>query len=235
MSRTKNIFLEVLFFLIVVFQTASQAGTLDLIGSGATQDAFKKFSKELGLAVSYLPLAPAEPLGIIGFDAGAEVTTGSIKKISGAKTTLVLPKLHLQKGLPFGFDVGAVYSQVSALDIALVGAELKYALISGNVALPAVALRAGYTKLTGVDELDLSTLSADLSVSKGFTFITPYAGVGMVQVTAKEKAGLNLAEEKQSLSKQFVGVKISLAVINFVLEADFSDVPLYTLRINAGL
>jgi hypothetical protein len=117
----------------------------------------------------------------------------------------------------------------------LVGGELKYAIISGNVALPAVAVRAGYTQLTGVDELELSTLSADLSISKGITFITPYAGVGVVQVTSKEKAGLDLAEEKQSITKGFVGVKISFAVINFVAEADFSDVPLYTLRVNVGL
>ena len=235
MSRTKMIFLGAGFFFLFAFQTFAQAGTLDLIGSNAGQAEFKRFSKELGIAISYLPVSPAEPLGIVGFDAGAEITTGSIKKVNGSKTTVVLPKLHLQKGLPFGFDIGAIYSKISALDIALVGGELKYAIISGNVALPAVAVRAGYTQLTGVDELELSTLSADLSISKGITFITPYAGVGVVQVTSKEKAGLDLAEEKQSITKGFVGVKFSFAVINFVAEADFSDVPLYTLRVNVGL
>jgi len=241
MSRIKIIFFGIGMFLVFAFQTIAEAGELNLSGSGLIQDEFKNMSKELGLAVSYLPVSPAEPLGIIGFDAGAEVTiipteSDSFKKVGVSSKTLILPKLHLQKGLPFGFDIGAIYANAPSLDIALVGGEIKYAIIAGNVALPAVAVRAGYTKLIGVDSLDLSTLSADVSVSKGLTFITPYAGVGVVQVTSKTSAIPLLTEEKQKITKGFVGVKISFAVINFVAEADFSDVvPLYTLRINAGL
>jgi len=234
------IFLGATLFFLFAFQTFAHAGALNLTGSGLAQSAFKDISKELGLAVSYLPVAPAEPLGIIGFDAGVEVTAVSLESnhfstVGVSSKTIVLPKLHLQKGLPFGIDVGAIYANVPGIDVQLVGGEIKYAIIGGNIALPAVAVRAGYTKLLGVDSLDLSTLSADVSVSKGITLVTPYAGIGAVQVTAKEKAGLGLAEEKQTLTKGFVGVKISLAVINFVFEADFADVPLYTLRVNVGL
>ena len=234
------IFLGVGIFFLFAFQTFAQAGTLNLTDSELVQNEFKSISKELGLAVSYLPVSPAEPLGVVGFDAGIEVTavptkSDSFKKVGVSSETLILPKLHIQKGLPFGIDIGAIYSKVPGLDIELVGAELKYAIIAGNVALPAVAVRGAFTKLLGVDSLDLSTVSADVSVSKGFTFITPYAGVGMVRVTSKENASLILKEEKQTLTKGFVGVKISLAVINFIAEADFSEIPLYTLRVNVGL
>ena len=239
MSRVKMIFLGVGVLFLFAFQTYAQAGTLNIPSVGLSQAEFKDISKELGLAVSYLPLSPAEPLGIIGFDAGLEVTAASTKsdswrKVGNPPKTIILPKLHVQKGLPFGIDVGAIYSSVPGLNVQLVGGEIKYAIIGGNIALPAVAVRGTYTKLLGVDSLDLSTVSADLSVSKGFTFITPYAGAGVVRVTSKANVA-GLTEEKQNLSKGFVGVRISLAVINFVFEADFAEIPLYTVRVNVGL
>ncbi|MEK7702708.1 MAG: hypothetical protein AAB317_01940 [Nitrospirota bacterium] len=243
MSSVKMIFLGMGAFFLFSFQTAAHAGSLNLPSSNFAQKEFVDLSRELGLAISYVPAAPAEPLGIVGFDAGLEVTAVQIsqdnpfweKVAPSAPSLLPLPKIHLQKGLPFGIDLGLVYSAVPQLDLSVMGAEIKYAVIAGNVALPAVAIRGAYTKLSGVDTLDLSTMSLDLSVSKGFTFITPYAGVGTVQVAAKEKAGLGLKEVKENLTKGFAGVRISLAVINFVFEADFAEVPLYTLRVNVGL
>jgi hypothetical protein len=239
----KKILFASLVFSLFSFQTAAQAGSFSIPTTGFAQQEFIDLSRELGLAISYVPAAPAEPLGIVGFDAGLEITAVPISQDNsfwkavapGAPSMLPLPKIHLQKGLPLGIDVGAVYSSVSQLDLSMFGAEIKYAIIAGNVALPAVAVRAAYTQLTGVDSLDLSTLSADISVSKGVAFVTPYAGVGMVQVKAKEKAGLGLQDVKENLTKGFVGVKISIAVINFVFEADFAEVPLYTLRLNVGL
>jgi|GEM_PF-117551 len=215
-----------------------QAGTL-------TQSEFRDFSEEAGLAVSYLPLSPAESLGIVGIDIGIEVTAADIREDQSFWTKLthnnnppslmILPKLHVQKGLPFGFDVGAVYSKVPQSNISMVGGELKWAFISGNAAVPAVAIRGSYTKLLGVSDLDLQTIGADLSISKGFAFITPYAGVGEVWIISKEKVStLNLDSENLSLTKGFIGVKISLLIVNFVAEADFSKIPLYSARINIG-
>lgn len=241
MSMVKKIFFVSLVFSLFSFQTSAQAGSINF-GPGFDQKEFENFSKELGLAVSYLPASPAEPLGILGFDVGVEVTAIPIEsdqsywtEVVNPPDTLLLPKLHVQKGLPLGIDIGAVYSSVSRLDLSMFGAEIKYAVLAGNVALPAVSVRAAYTQLDGVDSLDLSTLSADISVSKGVAFVTPYAGYGVVQVKAKEKAGLGLQDVKETLPKGFVGVKLSIAVINFVFEADFAEVPLYTLRLNVGL
>ncbi len=241
MSSLKKVFFQFI-LLFFAYQTLAWGGTIDL-GKGIAQDQFKSLSKELGLAVSYIPASPAEPLGITGFDVGLEVTVAPISEeqifwktvAPDAPSALPLPKIHVQKGLPFGIDVGVVYSSVPQLDLSVVGGEIKYALLSGNVALPAVSVRGAYTQLAGLDSLDLSTFSADLSVSKGFALVTPYLGVGQVQVTSKGKAGASaLTEEKQDLSKSFVGVKVSLALINFVAEADFAEVPLYTLRVNVG-
>jgi len=209
------------------------------------QSEFENLSRELGLSLSYIPLAPAEPLGITGFDIGIEATMADIgageiywqKAVAdqSVPSTLIIPKIHAQKGLPFGIDLGIIYSAVPDTNIALLGGEVKWAFIKGSAVTPSLALRGTYTKLLGVDDIDLHTYSADLSVSKGFGMLTPYAGVGQVWIESKEKVALlNLDKASLSETKFFLGVKLSLAILNFVAEADFSDIPMYSLRANIG-
>ncbi|MBI3805001.1 MAG: hypothetical protein HY282_14720 [Nitrospirae bacterium] len=230
---------------ILYLTTPAHAADFDLHLAGTTlsQSEFKSLSEEAGLALSYLPLSPAQPLGILGFDIGVEVTAADIHEdrsfwrrvTTDPPGQMILPKLHVQKGLPFGFDIGAVYSKVPQSNISMAGGELKWAFVPGNALYPAVAIRGSYTKLLGVGDLDLQTIGADLSVSKGIAFVTPYAGIGEVWVKSKDKAAAPaLGQENLNLTKGFVGVKISLLIVNFVAEADFSKIPLYSLRINVG-
>lgn len=203
------------------------------------QSEFRDLSEQVGLAIAYLPLAPAEPLGLLGFDLGVEVTTAKIdaddpfwtKLVPEAPSYLPFPKLHLQKGLPFGIDVGVVYTKVPSSNIGMFGGELKWAILKGTLATPALALRGSYTALTGVDHLDVSTYGADVSVSKGVAFLTPYVGVGQVWIKSSSDApGLSLRAESISATRGFVGLKLSLLVLSFAAEADFSKIPLYSLR-----
>jgi hypothetical protein len=210
-----------------------------------SQSQFHDFSKQGGLAISYFPLAPAEPLGITGFDIGGEVTLANIDqnesfwkdiaKDNDPPDLLILPKIHVQKGIPFGIDLGIVYSKVPNSNISMIGGEIKWAFIGGNLVFPALALRGSYTTLLGVDDLGMSTYGVDLSISKGISFITPYAGIGEVWIDSKPKSSLvSLSTENISLTKGFVGVKLSLFVVNFVAEADFSTIPVYSARLNFG-
>src|SRR5512143_1315421 len=69
------------------------------------QSDFRALSEDLGAALSYKALAPAEPLGITGFDIGVELTATSLehsqvfdKATNGSGlSTLPLAKLHLHK------------------------------------------------------------------------------------------------------------------------------------------
>ena len=159
------------------------------------QSEFRTLSEDLGAALSYKPVTPAAPLGVTGFDIGMEVTQTDMSKSSQiwSKATgggssiskLYIPKLHIDKGLPFGIDVAAFYSKIPSTNISLVGAELRYAILEGGIAMPAVAVRGAYTKLGGVDQLSFDTKSLDISISKGFAMFTPYAGVGQVWVNSK--------------------------------------------------
>lgn len=87
--------------------------------------------------------------------------------------TLYIPKLHLHKGLPFNFDIGAFFSAVPDSNINLWGAELHYAVLAGSTTMPAIAVRASYSQLNGVNQLEFSTTGVDVSISKGFAFLTP--------------------------------------------------------------
>lgn len=242
-TRSNRFFLLVIFSLVLSlpFQSVS-AENIDIETINSTaQTTFEDFSEEIGLAIAYLPMAPAEPLGILGFDIGLEVTTTDINQGLWTNVTatnppgsVIIPKVHVQKGLPFGIDIGAIYAKVPESNISLVGGELKWAFMSGNIALPAVAIRGSYTKLLGVDVLDLETYGADISISKGLAFLTPYAGYGQVWVRSKENVTTNQVEANVSLAKPFVGIKVDILLINLVVEADFAETPLYTARINVG-
>lgn len=233
---------------LVVLLTASSAAAKTIFNfpPGYSQDEFKKLSTDIGLSISYLPLAPAEPLGggiLPHVDIGVEATLINIdrgeaywsKAASDIPSAFMYPKLHVQLGLPVvPIDFGFVYSSVPDSDIKLTGGEIKWAVLKGSTISPAIAIRGAYTKLDGVDVLDLSTMSLDLSISKGFLMLTPYAGIGQVWIKSEEKdPDLTLNKEDISETKGYVGLKLSLLpVLNVVAEADFAKVNMYTLRLN---
>lgn len=209
--------------------TAADITGLDLIN----QSQFKLISEDFGSALSYKPVTPAEPLGITGFDIGVEVTSTDISKSSTALaaasgggtpvSTLIIPKLHVAKGLPFGIDVAAFVASVPTTNIKLVGGELRVALLKGGIAYPAIAIRGAMTSLSGLDQLAFSTRSLDISISKGFLMFTPYAGAGQVWVTSTPQgtaSAAGLTEEAFTQSKVFAGANLNLGLANFALEAD---------------
>lgn len=202
------------------------------------QGQFRELAEQLGSATSYKAVAPAEPLGLLGFDIALEVTATKLdeelfEEAAGSDWDLAflpLPKVHAHKGLPFNFDVGAFYSAAPDTDIRLMGAELRYAILEGGVAMPALAIRAAYSTLQGLDELDLTNKSIELTVSKGFAMLTPYAGIGQVRTNADAVNEPNLQEEEVDQTKLFAGLNINLG-INLGLEADVTgDQATYSVK-----
>jgi hypothetical protein len=194
-----------------------------------SQPEFRALSEDLGAALSYKPLTPTTPLGITGFDLGLAVTATKIensallqKAGAGDHSTLPVPSLRLNKGLPLDIDVGVMVGAVPGTNIRLYGGELRYAIVSGGAALPAIGIRGSYTKLTGVDQLDFNTKGIDLSISKGFLMFTPYAGVGKVWAasTPKDIPPPGLSKESFSLNKVFVGFNLNFGLTNLAFEGD---------------
>lgn len=227
----------------------ARAADNDLIVQGLAQGQFRDLAAELGLAISASQTQPAESLGMFlavpHIDAGAEMTLVNINqdrpywrlavRDGSAPSQLPLPKLHVNVGLPLGLEVGGVYSSVPDSNIRVWGAEAKWAFIKGGVVWPALALRGAYTDLSGVNELDLTTKSLDVSVSKGVGPVTPYLGAGRIWIDAKPEgasAAVGLTETHPVEDRLFAGVRLRLAFLSAVAETNWSRVPVYTLRFN---
>ncbi len=224
---------------------AFAVGSLDPNLLGGVQSAFDAMTKDLTSALSYKAVAPAASTGMIGFEVDAAVGITEAANVSQwgqaigdtSLDYLPVPKVIARKGLPLGLEVGGVYSTVPGSNIKYWGAEVKYNVLGGNLAMPALAVRGAYTKLQGVDLLDFSTKSLDVSVSKGFLFFTPYAGVGKVWGTATPDASLvGLSEASSNVSKLFAGLHIGLGLFKLGAEWDKTgDATTYSLKLGLGL
>ncbi|MFA5371002.1 MAG: hypothetical protein WC298_03395 [Sideroxydans sp.] len=211
----------------LAFSQPALAGNIDTLQNLA-QGEFRNFSEDLGSALSYKGVVPAESMGVTGFDIGLEVTQTTLAKSqalwqkvgTGDMTDLYVPKLHVTKGLPLDIDIGAFFSTIPSTGINLYGGELRWAFLPGGTAMPAVAVRGSLTKLTGVSQLALNTKGVDLSISKGLAMFTPYAGIGQVWTTSTPDASTGLSEESFSQSKLFVGANLNLGLTNLAAEYD---------------
>lgn len=210
----------------VLAPLAAHAYDINTIGA-LTQREFLLLSEDMAAALSFKPIIPAEASGITGFDIGGAITGTTLKnavllsKASGGQSvpkTLPVATVRAHKGLPFNFDVGVSYAAVPDTDIRLWGGELRYAILPGSTLLPAVAIRASGSQLSGIDQWKMKTYGADVSVSKGFAIFTPYAGVGQVWAVSTPKVA-GLQEEKFNKAKVFAGINVNVG-FNFAFEYD---------------
>ena len=192
------------------------------------QTEFRAFSEDVAAAISYKGMIPSEGLGITGFDVGVsagvtEVANRDVlkKAAGGASVPKAVPLAGLRalKGLPWDIDVGVTVLTLPGTNVRATGGELRWAFVSGNTLLPALALRVSGMQLSGVDELKMRSTGVDLSISKGFLFATPYAGIGRVQVSSKAP-GAGLKDESFGQNKVFAGVNLAFVPLALVLEVD---------------
>lgn len=203
------------------------AHAADFNSLGALTSAeWTQLTQDLGAAFSYKGVTPATPLGTLGFDVGLEVTDTKLENASalaragaGSHSHLIIPKLHITKGIFGGLDVGAFVGGSSEIGAALYGAHLSYAFLDDTLTTPAVALRVSGTKASGLGDLSIGTAAADVLVSKKLALVTPYAGGGLVRVQATAH---NTALEEKSFNKGrgFAGLNLYLIGANLAFEVE---------------
>ena len=208
----KRVFITVLLSLGYI----SSANAVNL----GTQPGFDTFSREVGAASLYRAVAPADPLGITGFDIAVEATMATIDG-----TSVTIPKLKFQKGLPGKFDIAGYYTALPTSGIAGVGADgtaygvaLSYAFMEGGMVKPALAIRGSYTTLDIPGVIGVNTTGVDLTISKGFVLLTPYAGAGLVNISSTDKTGTVSGYSGQA-SRYFVGANLNLKVMDVAFES----------------
>lgn len=228
---------------LLIVAAPAMAKDIQITTNELAQGEFDSFVKEFGAGISFNPMAPAEPLGTIGFDVGVEVVLTDISDNKGYWTKMIssnnphpylpVPRLHVMKGLPFGIDVGAIYSEIPEYDIRLWGVEVKYALLEGSITTPALSIRGSYSQLDGVDDIDLNTQTIDLTISKGILMLTPYAGVSALWVNGSENSPLVILDDaSETTLRGFLGLQVSpIPMIVVTGEAFFGDVIQYGLKV----
>lgn len=206
------------------------------------QAEFRALAEDLAAVASYRGLVPAEGLGTTGFDVAASVGFTRLgrrdlwqRAASGADvpSTIAVPTIRVVKGLPGNVDVGLSYARFTDVDANVFGAEVRWAFLPGNVVLPAVAVRGAVSRLSGLDQLGLRTGALDVSISKGFLNLTPYAGVGRLWTRASPDGVPGLAAESFSQGRVFAGLNVNLG-LNLAFEVDRTG-GLTTYGVKAGI
>lgn len=214
---------------ILVSNLSDPDGYWNVASSVDRSTLFRGLSRDLALAISHKNLAPGETLGVRGFEIGLDTTVafvGSTPRcdisVSGEYcqkeadrldawrvmdadhrltfgNALVIPTLHVRKGLPFSTEVGM---DLSYLMFSHQTAVSGFGRISPHEgiwdgtwrAIPDIAFTLAGTKFLGNEQLDLSMLEWNFTL--GWTFpvggvrdsyvgtFSPFVGMGQLLITS---------------------------------------------------
>jgi len=158
---------------------------------------FRIFARELAAALTSVNLSPPETLGHAGFAFNAELSVVQLdlKKFSfpteqaPATDTILIPSVHIRKGLPFSFELGARTAWIEKSRMGAGTIEIKWALNEGFTYLPDLGVRGYGTRLFNTRDFDITAAGLDLGLGKQFAIggmvtLYPYAGWNLVWVSA---------------------------------------------------
>jgi hypothetical protein len=160
---------------------------------------YERFMAEYAFGVSPKIMSPASTLGYSGFYLGIE---GQLTPVPGktsdrrwydgtapaneAPSLMFNPGVHVRKGLPWSFEIGASLNYLAQSETIGLGAEIKWSLFEGyrhhfRGVLPDIAARGSVMRIGGQSDIDMTIVGVDGSISYkfgvgGMISLTPYAG-----------------------------------------------------------
>jgi hypothetical protein len=166
---------------------------------------YRFLSNELTMAMAPRPLAPAETLGMDGFEIAVSSTLTSLSWGSrywqgqpgnpvfegvahggGVPKLFWTPSVHLRKGLPLSMEIGLQGTYLAYSEMFNLGVEYKIAWHEAFFRwLPALSTRIAFSRLFGNSDISVITGEADLLTSLpiglgGMAQVTPYLGYGQL-------------------------------------------------------
>ncbi len=156
----------------------------------AANAAFRAFSRRLAAAMTSVNLMPPETLGHSAFaisaelsvvDLGGQAAPNQIPTRSGINGPLLLPSIHIRKGLPWSFELGVRAAWFEKSRMGLGTLELKWAINEGFTYLPDICVKGSITKILNSRDFDVTAGGLDLGLGKQFAIggmvtLTPYIG-----------------------------------------------------------
>jgi hypothetical protein len=159
---------------------------LETCSTGNSQ--FQAFARAFAAGLTSTNLMPPETLGHAGFNVNAELSVVSLPSSIRIPTTgpqpstVLVPSLHVRKGLPFSVEFGARVGWVEKSRMVAATGEVKWAVNEGFTYLPDLGARAHVTRLMGVRDFGLTSAGLDVGIGKQFPLggminLTPYGGL----------------------------------------------------------
>lgn len=233
-----------LVLLCVLASSAAPAMAKDVeIQCSGCQAAFDSVAGDLVATIDYKAMGPAEATGLTGLGVGVVATYVPVdvdadwRTVTGADFSgLGLVGLQVTKGLPLDLDVGAFYTAAPGSNVKVYGGEFRYAILPGSTTTPAIALRGSYVTTSGINSFDLNSKALDVSLSKGFAFITPYVGAGYVWGVADPDPATGLNKAEVNDTKAFIGARISAGLFEITPEiGEVGSRVTYSLRLGFSI
>jgi hypothetical protein len=167
--------------------------------SNTANSDFQAFARAMAAAITSANLTPPETLGHAGFNVNAELSVVVLPRSASLRIptesgsqpdTMLVPSLHVRKGLPFSVELGGRVGWVEKSRMLAATGEVKWAVNEGFTYLPDVGVRGHITRLAGVRDLSLTAAGLDAGIGKQFPFggmvtLTPYGGLDFTFVSAE--------------------------------------------------
>lgn len=169
-----------------------QAGGFYDVRPGLTTDEFTKFTRELGSVLRFRQLGDGSTLGKGRIELGVQVANPPINDSKGAwghiladpnadhalATSVSIPQIVARFGVGDRVDIGAWGGLGPRAKYGVAGVDVKVAVLKQGPSMPvSLSVRPSFASLIGPYEIWVGTASADVTVSRSFGSLSPYAGL----------------------------------------------------------
>jgi len=244
----KKIYTTLLATSLLLASTQASAAAFNINNLAAnlgTQANFETLSNDLSAAIWMNPSNSAEPhsAGLIpvGFQVGVETTSLKLnstiwKSLGSPSNNILIPKLRVSAGIPFGLDVSAMYTAIPSSNIKITGYEARLAF-GEFIPLPMIEfnVRAYQSKLSGVAELSVKDTGFAAMLGADFPIIKPYIEIGQVRSTSTPSGAAAVAFQEYSKTTTTTAIGAKLSIFPFVvINGEYATVnkrALYTLKL----
>ncbi len=237
----------------------SRLGTISGTSVVGSSIDFRSLASELGVVMAPRLSEPADTLGFGGFHFSADVAFTSISENASYWKALEAPSdgtmtttgLFVKKGmwLPLpSFEVGLGAVHLGSSHLWASQGYVKFALQEGyhDLPLPSAAIRGAVSRMMGSEQLDLTVISIDASISKDFGIAglfraSPYAGWNWLIIVPRSEvidktphidarsnpddASMNFVfRDQDDIIRQriLLGTKLKYYIFTLTLEATFA-------------
>jgi hypothetical protein len=211
-----------------------------------TQAQWNKFTKQVGAILTFKSLASAETLGKMNFNITIDDSYTPVDQhdLAWINTfthpdedcplgdAITYPTLRARMGVSGNMDIGAYWTTAPGGNYGMMGGEFKYKFLQESEKLPAAAVRASVSILTGVPDYNLNTYGVDLMASKKIAMLIPYIGFReSLAIGTETTSKVNLDKESLLITQGYAGVSYSIWMLNLVAEYNVSYVNTFALAI----